>query len=127
MTKKIVVLLSDKDPVLRTVYKNKFGAEEGWEPIISGSPEEALQKIIKEKPAIIVTDIILDGGDGFELLENVRSNTNDSINKIPFVFLTELSQKEDKEKAKKIGITLYLVKSEISLNDAIIEIKKIVK
>jgi DNA-binding response OmpR family regulator len=125
--KKIIILLTDKDPVLRTVYKNKFASEEGWQPIITDSPKDALKQIEKEKPEIIVTDIILNDGDGFELLQNIRNHQDNKINKTPFVFLTELSQKEDKEKAKNLGVTMYLVKSEISLNDAITEIKKLVK
>ncbi len=124
--KKVVILLSDADPVLSRVYKNKFSKSEGWDVFITGDNAEALAIVEKETPHVVITDIVLGSGDGYSLLEGVRSSKNKSVAKTPVVILTNLAQKEDKKKAEKLGVTKYFIKNEISLPDVIAEVKKIV-
>lgn len=126
MAKKIVILLSDADPVLSRVYKNKFSKREGWDVFISASAKDAYKQIKKEKPQIIVTDVLLGEGNGFELLEMIRTNTDKKISDLPVVILTELEQASDKTKAKKLGATKYFIKNKMTLNEVIDAVKKLV-
>lgn len=124
--KQVVILLSDADPVLSRVYKNKFSKTEGWNVHITNDHIEALHIVEKEKPKVVITDIILGSGDGYALLVGIRNSPDRHVAKTPVIILTQLAQKEDKEKAKTLGATKYFIKSEISLSDVIQEIKKLV-
>jgi CheY-like chemotaxis protein len=86
--------------------------------------EEALSIISKEKPDVVMLDIILSGMDGFEILRRIKSNpeTKDT----PVILLSNLGQPSDLEKGKNLGAEKFLVKATVSLNEIIGEIKELV-
>lgn len=127
--KTILLLLNDTDPVLTRVMRNKYKHETGWDSVITDSVDKALELFAKNKPDIVITEIILkysEGRSGFDFIEMMR-NEEESIetSKPLIVVLTELSQEEDKQKAKSLGVDHYYVKSEISIFNFIEEIKSI--
>ncbi|MCF6276867.1 MAG: response regulator [Candidatus Magasanikbacteria bacterium] len=121
--KKKLILLSDLDPILTRFYKFKFEKLKNWKSIIAKSYPKALKQIEKEKPQIVISDIILKQGNGFKLIKKIRKSKNKKISKIPIIILTDLSQLSDSKKAKKLGATEYLIKNEVSLNDVIKKIE----
>ncbi len=126
MTKKpVLILLSDTDIVFAKVCEKMFEREEGWDPIITTSFDEALKHIKSTKPKLILTDIILKDGDGFELLKSVRSSKDKTIAETPVVILTALSHENDRALAKELAATKYLVKSDVSVKDVIKELKAV--
>ena len=62
----------------------------------------------KEKPDLILLDIIMPKMDGFEVLRNLKddSNTKD----IPVIMLTAKGQKVDSQKGKDLGAQDYIIK-----------------
>lgn len=128
MTKKkakAFLLLSDLDMVFAHVSKIKFAAA-GFETKITDSYKQALALIKKMKPDIVMTDILLKDGDGFSLISEIRKQKGE-MGKVNIVVLTELMQKEDRERALRAGADEYMVKSEISLNKVIEEIGTLLK
>jgi len=125
--KKVLILLSDLNPMLSRVYRNKFEAEESFKAILTPSYKEALDTIKKEKPALIVTDIILEKGNGFDLIREVRKNSDKKQAKTPIIILTDLGAESDQKKALDLGANDYLIKTELTINDAISKIKKHLK
>ena len=122
--RKVLILLSDTDPLLARVYRNKFKKNDGWDASITESYDEAKRIIEAEKPELILSDIILNNGDGLQLLRDVRKSNIPDIVNTPFVILTDLGQPEDKKIAEHYGVTLYLVKSEVTINDVVDKIKE---
>lgn len=122
---KVLIVLSDLDPMLSRVYRNKLEKNSGWSALITSSYKEALDLIKKNKPKIVVSDLILEDGNGFDLLKDIRKSDDKDIAAVPVIILTELSQKNDRNLAKELGATKYLVKSDISLNQVIEEIKSV--
>jgi len=79
---------------------------------------ECLAAFSKNKYDVCVLDIMMPGGDGFEVAENIRKTDQD----VPIIFLSAKSLKEDKLKGLRIGADDYLVKP-FSLEELILKIE----
>jgi len=79
-------------------------------PVVSATNgEEALQCIAQERPALVITDILMPKMDGFQMVQQLRRNPKTS--QIPIIFLsaTYVTQ-EDKDFAIKLGAIRFLEK-----------------
>ena len=83
--------------------------------------EEALTVIHKEKPDVVLLDILLSGIDGFEILSRLKANA--STKDIPVILLSNLGQKPDIERGSKLGAARFLIKATVTLDEIIDEIK----
>lgn len=86
---------------------------------IASTGEEAVEKAEKEKPDMVLMDIILDGQmDGIEAVKIIRSRSH-----IPFIYVTAHADQNTKERAEQTGPYGYLVKpyKEKELENAIRE------
>jgi len=110
------VLVVEDDHFLAKIYKIKL-AKENIDAIISLDGEEALEIIKKEKPALILLDMVLPGMNGFEILEKVRQEP--ALKKIPVIILSNLGQDADIARGKELGVIDYFVKSDISIHDVV--------
>lgn len=72
------------------------------------SGEMALQAVEKQIPDMILTDILMPGMDGFELCATLREHQKSRD--IPIIFLTQLSDVSDMERAFKAGAVDYIIK-----------------
>lgn len=70
--------------------------------------EKALEATLREKPDLILLDLMLPGIDGFEVCQNLK--TMDETKKIPVIVLTAKTEEKDKEKAKRAGADAYMTK-----------------
>jgi CheY-like chemotaxis protein len=113
------ILLIDDDKFIRTVYQNKL-ADAGFEVAVAENAAKGLEMLASEKPNLILLDIMMEGGDGFSVLEQIPKNQS-----IPVVVFSGLSQESDKERAKSLGAVAFLPKDEYQPNQIIEEIKKL--
>ncbi|RLF43701.1 MAG: two-component system response regulator, partial [Thermoplasmata archaeon] len=106
MSKKIMVV--DDEYEVADIVK-KMLESEGFEVIIANSGEEALKKLEKERPDLILLDIMMPGMDGWETLKKIKSN--EKFRDIPVSMLTALPLTPDDTKDKPINsIENYIVK-----------------
>ncbi len=125
-SKKILILLNDPDPFLARVFKNKFKEIAGWDSIIADNFDDAIEKIHRQKPNILITEIIFKdtyGRNGFDLLQEIKRNKSPESINLKIIVLTELSQDVDRQKALAMGADEYIVKSQITATDLVIKIK----
>ena len=81
----------------------------GYRVITARNGEEALEVIHKERPLMVITDILMPKMDGFSLLHRLRIKSN--TRKIPVVFLSATYiAPEDKTFALTIGVTRFIEK-----------------
>ena len=81
----------------------------GYPVVTAKNGEEALAMVEKERPAIIITDILMPRMDGFALMHNLRKNPKTS--QIPVVFLSATYiTPEDRDFALKLGAVRFLEK-----------------
>ena len=119
--KKQKVLMMEEDRFLRKIYKNKL-IREGFEFIEATNGQEGLNKVISEKPDIVLLDLILPRKSGFDVLIDMKRNSE--TKDIPVIILSNLSQESDIKKGFSFGAKEYLVKSEISLSDVVDKVKE---
>lgn len=122
MTKKILII--EDDIFLRELMAKKL-KEENYEVIEGINGEEGLEKIKKDKPDLVLLDLILPGIQGYEILEEMKKDKESS--KIPVIILSNLGQKEEIEKGLKLGAVDYLIKANFSPDEIIEKIKLILK
>lgn len=121
--KKIKVLLVEDESMIVDMYKMRL-EEEGFEVLVTDKGTEAFEIASKEKPNIILLDVILPEIDGFSVLQMIK---NDSKTKnIPVMMLTNLGQESDKEKGSQLGAVEYFIKSQHTPADVLSAVKKIV-
>ena len=80
----------------------------GYEPIETGSGEEAIARARSDQPALILMDIRLPGMDGVEAAAAIKQNPDTS--EIPIVALSAYISEEWQQKAFDAGIRKYLTK-----------------
>lgn len=119
---KIKILLVEDDPMIVEMYKNRL-EEEGFEVLTTDKGSEVLEIAIKEKPNIVLLDVILPEIDGFSILEMLK-NDNHTKN-IPVMMLTNLGQEGDQNKGMNLGAVQYFIKSKHTPSDVLVEIRKI--
>ena len=108
------VMLVEDDNNLREIYEARLLAE-GYEIVSAQDGEEALALAVKEKPDLIIADIMMPKISGFDMLDILRSTPETKDTKV--IMMTALSQAEDKARATKLGADRYLVKSQVTLED----------
>ena len=122
MAKKIKILLIEDDPFLLSMYATKFELE-GFEIVSADDGERALKAASKEKPDIILLDVLLPKLDGFEVLKELKKN--EETKTAPVILLTNLSQRDDVEKGLALGAVDYLIKAHFMPTEVVEKIKKI--
>ena len=118
-TKKKILLVED-DTALASVYRSRLELE-GFEIEEVHNGEDALSAALSFKPDLILLDAMMPKISGFDVLDILR-NTGETAN-IRVVMLTALSQPKDKERAEKLGVDEYLVKSQVVIGDVVERIK----
>ncbi len=69
---------------------------------------EGLETILKEKPDLVISDVMMPEMDGITLCRKIKQNIN--INHIPIILLTAKSKAEDQIEGLEIGADAYIVK-----------------
>lgn len=98
--------------------------EAGHQVVLSNNGEEAFKYLKNNKPDLILLDLIMPNMNGFDFLTKIKSNSE--LNKIPVMVTSNLNQQEDKDKVTKMGAVKYLVKSDITMEDLVAEVNKII-
>jgi DNA-binding response OmpR family regulator len=115
------VLIVEDDKFLIDLITVKL-SKESLKVFYAKNGEEALEVAKKEKPDLILLDIILPGMDGFEILERLKSD--EETKDIDVYFMSNLGEKGDIEKGKQMGAKGFIVKANFSLDEIIFKIKE---
>ena len=110
------ILLVEDDKNLREIYGVRLLAE-GYDIISAGDGEEALAMAIKEKPQLIISDVMMPRISGFDMLDILRS-TSETKN-IRVIIMTALSSEEQRARGEALGADRYLVKSQVGIEDVV--------
>src|ERR1700739_2077466 len=83
--------------------------DRGYDVILAHDGRDGLTAILKEMPDLVLSDISMPVLSGFELLERLTAQAP-RFSKMPFVFLTALTDPDDDLKAPKLGPDDYVTK-----------------
>ena len=118
------ILIIEDDIALRNVYEMRLKIE-GYDIIVSGDGEEGLSVAVKEKPDLVLLDLMMPKISGMDVLDILKSTPE--TKKIPILILTALTQDSVKTKGYVFGADDFMVKSESKLEEIVKKIKTLLK
>lgn len=119
---KIFILVIEDDKFLRELLVRKLSGE-GFDVRNAIDAQAAFTILAERKPNIILLDLILPGVDGFEILTRIKADSK--ISDVPVIILSNLGQKEDLEKAMKLGAKDFMVKANFTLDEIVTKVRGI--
>lgn len=115
------ILIIEDEAVLQKTFESTL-RDEGFDIIAALDGEVGINLAKKEKPDLILLDLVLPKINGFEVLQELKGDPG--TKDIPVIILTNLEKMEDIDKALEMGATTYLVKVDYSLKEVVEKIKK---
>ncbi len=116
------ILWVEDDAFLRDLVTRKLSSSE-CSLITVSSGEAALEMIGKEKPDVLLLDILLPGINGYDVLEKIKKEEN--TKNIPVILFSNFGQKTDAEKGIKLGASRFVLKAATSLDEIITVIQEV--
>lgn len=110
------ILLVEDDQSLREIYGIRLTAE-GYEIVPAGDGEQALALAVKEKPDLIISDVMMPKISGFDMLDILRSTPETKDIKV--IMMTALSSEDQRERGEALGANRFLVKSQVGIEDVV--------
>ena len=110
------VMIVEDDTSLREIYSIRLTAE-GYEIISAGDGEEALAVAVREKPDLIIADVMMPKISGFDMLDILRSTPE--TKDIRVIVMTALSSEDQRQRGESLGADKYLVKSQVGIEDVV--------
>jgi DNA-binding response OmpR family regulator len=105
MSRKILIV-DDEPHMLRvTELSLKRG---GFDVLLARNGRDAVALAIRERPDLIVLDVVMPDVDGFTVLEELKASPEAGA--IPVIMLTSRGQAVAREKAASSGAALYITK-----------------
>ena len=121
MAKKI--LLVEDEIALASVYMTRLVAE-GYEVEAVNDGQSAITRAMQMQPDLILLDVMIPKVSGIQVLKTLRED--ESTKNIKVIMLTALSQDNYKDQAEMLGISGYLVKSQVVIADIIAHVKGVI-
>lgn len=115
------ILLIEDDPLLVKMYHAKF-VNEGYTVFTADNGVSGLDLALKEVPDFIILDIMMPQMSGIDLLTNLRKDPKGK--NVPVIVLTNLSESEEEQKAKDLGVKEYLLKANLTPGEIVEKVKK---
>ncbi len=98
------VLAVDDDPQTLRYVRDTL-TQSGYEPIVTGEPEEAVRLVTEWRPQLVLLDLMLSGTDGIELMKSILETAD-----VPVIFLSAYGREELIARAFDMGAVDYVVK-----------------
>jgi DNA-binding response OmpR family regulator len=115
------IVFVEDEPTLQKTLCDVL-VREGYDVKTAFDGAAGLDLIKKEKPDIVLLDLILPKMDGFTVLKKMRED--EGMKDIPVMVLTNLEGTSDVERVLDLGATTYLVKANYELREVVEKIKK---
>jgi CheY-like chemotaxis protein len=118
------ILVIEDDLFMVRMYQRVFSYV-GFEVVTATSGEEGLQIAFRDKPTLIILDIMMPRVNGLDVLKQLKSDT--VTKSIPVVLLTNVADDSVMNDAFKGGAAGYIIKSQIANDDLVKEIQQYIQ
>jgi chemosensory pili system protein ChpA (sensor histidine kinase/response regulator) len=102
-----LILVVDDSITVRRVTQRLL-KREGYRVALAADGLQALEKLLEEKPALVLSDIEMPKMDGFDLARNIRGDAR--LRDLPIIMITSRIAEKHREHARKLGVDHYLGK-----------------
>lgn len=101
-----VLLVEDEPNIIEAI---SFLLErDGWTVRLHSSGQNALEAVERTQPDVMILDVMLPGGSGFDILRSLRQDAR--YGDLPVLMLTARGQAKDRELAESLGASEFMVK-----------------
>lgn len=114
-----ILIVEDEDFLTQALKDNLI--IEGYAIDVAKNGEEAIERIEKKKPDLILLDILMPKVDGFYVLEKIKNNPKWKL--IPVIVLSNLGEDTAIKRALDMGADDYFVKSQHPIEEVIERVK----
>ncbi|MDD5218068.1 MAG: response regulator [Candidatus Omnitrophica bacterium] len=105
--KKKTILIIDDEPHIQTMVATRLQAND-FKVITALDGKEGLEKVKKERPDLILLDIMMPEMDGYDFLRELKKISG--VNLMPIIMFTAKVRREDIDKAIYLGAVDYVIK-----------------
>jgi len=114
------ILIIEDEKLLSEMYEDKF-SQSGFLAVVADSAEEGFKLLEKEKPDLILLDILLPQENGIQFLNKIKDIPD--LSKIPVIVFSNYDDPETKKKAFDLGARDYLIKTNFTPTEIVGKIK----
>lgn len=100
---KTILVVDDEPRIVEAVNMNL--EVEGYQVSVASNGYEALEKVTKELPDLVILDVMMPEMDGFETLKRIRE-----VSTVPVIMLTVKGEETDRVKGLDLGADDYVTK-----------------
>ncbi|GAB2738743.1 hypothetical protein GCM10027019_18440 [Melaminivora jejuensis] len=105
MTHKVLVADDEPNIVVSLEYLLR---REGYEVLLAADGEQALATLLRERPALVLLDVMMPGRTGFEVCQQVRADPE--LEGVRILMLTAKGRDTDISKGLALGADAYMTK-----------------
>jgi DNA-binding response OmpR family regulator len=105
MTHKILIADDEPNIVISLEFLMK---REGYQVLLARDGGEALAVIARERPSLVLLDVMMPGKSGFDVCQSVRAD--ETLSGVKIVLLTAKGRETDIAKGLALGATDYMTK-----------------
>jgi len=122
-TEKIKLALVEDDKLLSRILHEKLSSE-GFEVLCAYNGRQGLSMVLKERPDLVLLDVIMPVMDGREMVQKLREDEWGKT--VPVIFLTNLDRVDIlmKMDSRMFSVKDYIVKSDWKLEEVVEKIRK---
>lgn len=120
--KKAVVV--EDDIAMREIIVHKLTTN-GFHVTEAEDGRVGIDTIIKQRPDVVLLDLMMPEIDGFGVLEQIRKNPDPAIANTPIIVLSNLWSNKDIIKTKSYRVDAYLVKTYFTTEEILTKVNEI--
>jgi DNA-binding response OmpR family regulator len=125
-TKPKKILVVEDDVTMREIVVQKLQSA-GYSVIEAEDGNKGVKLAFKEKPDLVLLDLMLPEIDGFGVLEKIRNHTDPGISRLAVIILTNLWSKNEIVKAKTLGVQAYIIKAYLTTEEILDKVNEVIK
>lgn len=125
MIKKILII--DDDKIFSKILRDGIisGGQEKYEVVTAFDGEDGFVVAFREKPDLIMLDLVMPRMGGVEFLKKLRAEQWGE--NIPVIVETQLSDMEQMSIGMELGVHSYVIKSDYSIDAILLQIEDVFK
>ncbi len=120
------ILVVEDDVAMREIVVHKLSSA-GFIVIQAGDGKVGIEQFTKEKPTLVLLDLMLPEVDGFKVLETIRDNPDKELADTPVVVLSNLWSNQDILKTQALRADAYLVKAYFTTEEILAKVNEILE
>lgn len=118
------ILIIDDTQFYQTVYRQRL-LSEGFSVLVAHNGIEGLRLLFKERPALVLLDLVMEGMDGYKVLHIIRSQPE--VKDIPVIVSSVRGATHEVDRAIEMGAADFLIKALTSPNKVVEKVKEVIR